>query len=293
VAMGFRTYFIQPFKIPTGSMEPTLFGIHSTTGAEPALSDKIPLKFVKWIVTGEWYKEIRITNFGQLSTPCQPARDDPSVYVFYIGNECYRVPGTAIPDDPSICVVYVGDSVSYKVPKDAALNFQPGENVHPGDLLWSGIVTAGDHVFVNKVKWNFQRPKRGQVMVFSTDGIVGLPPQTHYIKRLSGLPNERISINPPNLLVNSTNVTEPRAMRRISNMEPGYAGYSVTGQNSPAMLRQPSDSILLGDSQYLALGDNTMHSFDSRYWGAVPEENLVGPGMFTYWPFSKRWGPIQ
>jgi signal peptidase I len=269
VAMGFRTYFLQPFKIPTGSMQPTLFGIHSIARVQSTLLDRAPLKLVKWIITGEWYREVRVTNAGQLIIPEHSSQDD----------------------DPGFYTVYV-ENVRYKVPKDAKLNFRSSDYVRPGDMLWSGIVTAGDHVFVNKLKWNFQRPRRGEVMVFSTDGITELPPHTHYIKRMSGLPNESISINPPCLLVNNTNVVEPRAIARIANKEPRYAGYTLAAGAS-GLLRQPSDVIHLGNGQYLALGDNTLNSADGRYWGAVPEENLVGPAMFTYWPFGERWGPIQ
>ncbi len=41
------------------------------------------------------------------------------------------------------------------------------------------------------------------------------------------------------------------------------------------------------------MGDNSYHSFDSRMWGPVPEENLVGPALVVYWPFAPHWGPIQ
>jgi len=44
---------------------------------------------------------------------------------------------------------------------------------------------------------------------------------------------------------------------------------------------------------YFAMGDNSANSLDSRYWGPVPEENLVGRGLFVYWPFNRHWGLIR
>ncbi len=47
------------------------------------------------------------------------------------------------------------------------------------------------------------------------------------------------------------------------------------------------------DEGYFAMGDNSYNSLDSRYWGPVPEENLVGRGLFVYWPFNRHWGLIR
>jgi signal peptidase I len=52
-------------------------------------------------------------------------------------------------------------------------------------------------------------------------------------------------------------------------------------------------SLKTNPRQYFAMGDNSYHSSDSRYWGPVPEQNLVGPGWFCYWPLTKHWGRIR
>jgi signal peptidase I len=262
VAMGFRTYFLQPFKIPTGSMQPTLYGIHSVSTATPGLTDRMPVKVFKWLVFGEWYKEIKTTMPGRLERRRDQDPYDPSVWIYHVGNQ------------------------AYKVPRDAQLNFAGGTHIPAGSILWSGIVVTGDHVFVDKLRWNFTRPKRGQVIVFSTDDIPMILADTHYIKRLIGLPGETISIHPPNVLVNRKNPRCP-PMARIAAIPPGYVLPENVMPSQQLTLRTENDSIQLLDSHYFVLGDNTQNSKDGRFWGYVPQNNLVGPAMFTYWPLSR------
>jgi signal peptidase I len=51
--------------------------------------------------------------------------------------------------------------------------------------------------------------------------------------------------------------------------------------------------VKLGGDEYWAMGDNSYNSSDSRYWGVVPQRNLVGPGMFCYLPLASHWGVIR
>ena len=271
VAMACRTYFIQPFKIPTGSMQPTLFGIQHEPCAGATLLDHLPFKLVKWAVTGEWYQEIRTRAAGYVGDRVGYEDAANGKVTFFIGTQAYRVP---IQSAPSL---------------------RPGEYLPKGTVLWRGVHVAGDHVFVDRIRWNLWKPRRGQIMVFNTDGIPTLPAQTHYIKRMTGLPGEVISINPPDLIVNGQPMRTPEPIARIERREPGYAGYKLVesatdGQPGTWALRSTSDKIQLSETQYFALGDNTQNSRDGRYWGAVPRQNLVGPAVFVYWPFSRRWG---
>jgi signal peptidase I len=267
VAMGFRTYFLQPFKIPTGSMQPTLYGIHTRYQENPGWSDRLPLKALKWIVTGRWYTEVRAKSSGHLSFDMTPKRkNDPYYKYFTIAGREHRVH------------------------RHARMNFGQQDYVRKGDLIWAGIVTSGDHVFVDKLRWNFHRPKRGDIIVFSTHNIPTLPEGTHYIKRLVGMPGERISIAPPNVLADGVPITRPDSIARIAGRAAGYPGYQLVDPRVPGLLKHPRDTIPLAANQYFALGDNTRNSRDGRYWGAVPKANLVGPAFLVYWPFSGRWG---
>lgn len=269
VAMAFRCYFLQPFKIPTGSMQPTLYGIHYTPQAERGIFDLGPLRVAKWLVSGEWYTEFKAQSAGVVRGPYTGRGD---------GMKYYDIGGLV-----------------HAVPPNLPLAVKPGEEVVTGQLIATGNKVSGDHLFVNRVKWNFLKPQRGEVMVFRTDGlpIPRLTERTHYIKRMCGMPNETVSIREPNLVVNGQPVRTPDAIRRIADRAPGYAGYCVGEGPDALVLRSAEDSIILGPGQYLPLGDNTRNSLDGRYWGSVPQENLVGPAMIVYWPFSERWGWIR
>ena len=168
------------------------------------------------------------------------------------------------------------------------------DRVVTGQVIARGNSVSGDHLFVNRVKWNFIKPKRGEVMVFRTDGIPipRLTEKTHYIKRMCGVPGEDISIREPALLVNGKPARDAAGVCRVADREPGYSGYCPGGPDA-LFIRVDGDALHLGKGQYLALGDNTHNSLDGRYWGPVPSENLVGPAMVVYWPFSKRWGWIH
>jgi signal peptidase I len=280
VAMGVRAYFVQPFKIPTGSMEPTLCGIQTRDNGEPGHWDRIPLKFVKWAATGEWRMVVRAANSGVFTRPAaQSATMEQRV------NQ----------------VVLVGER-PYTLPRNAKPLFEEEAFVRKGQILWSGSRTSGDHVFVNKVAWNFRRPRRGEVIVFRTDTIPivpPVPPGTHYIKRLVAVPGDELSIAGGRLLIGGEAVQDPRhrAMRRLADASyPEYQGIGHGGGpsvTSTHALRDADDSIPLGAGQYFALGDNADSSLDGRYWGPVPEKHLVGPAFMVYWPFSKRWGWIR
>lgn len=277
MAMACRTYFIQPFKIPTGSMQPTLNGITATPQEGRQLADRFPLNLVNLALFGERYVEVRARNSGTLEYAGQ--MDDHCA--FRIGSELYPVylamqPGTPFIDPEQSMKFY----------------FNSGDHVNKGDLIASGRIRQGDHIFVNKVLYNFTQPRRGQIIVFDTNYIPPMGPRqtirpdTFYIKRLVGLPGEEISIQDRRLVVDGEPVSEPQVFMRQFT-DPAYKGY-VT--RSDSLLENASDVISVGEKQFLPFGDNTLSSLDGRYFGPLSEEALVGPSFFVYWPFGAHWG---
>lgn len=270
VAMAFRTFFVQPFKIPTGSMEPTLNGIKAEAQAERGWADRFPLSIVSMVLFGDRYVEVRAARSGRIENLM---RDE--TYIFSPN-------GVVPPFRPGM-----------------TQHFEPGQYVERGQLLASGRVRSGDHIFVNKVRYNFARPKRGDVFVFGTDGIdhPDVKVDTFYIKRLVGLPGESIQLAPPYLLVNGERLVDPPIFQRLVNdTRAGYRGFifpPMSPRMPPAALGHRQSVLTLGDGHYLPLGDNTAHSLDGRYFGGVHESNIVGPAFMVYWPISSRWGWIR
>jgi len=268
VAMAFRTFFIQPFRIPTGSMQPTLYGITYEGQKERGIMDRMPLSVIPFLLFGENYVEVKAKADGLVEF-----------------NQEYS--------DESFVVRVAG--VPHLIHKDMPRNFEVGRTrVKKGDILASGRKKLGDHIFVNRMQYNFSKPKRGDIFVFSTKDIKhpDIRPDNYYIKRLVGMPGEDISIAPPYLLVNGEKVTSPKAFVRQAEGE-GYHGYTLIG-DSPvhAYLRRPTDVFHVPDGHYLPMGDNTRASLDGRFFGAVNQESVIGPAFVIYWPFTKRWGSI-
>ena len=278
LAMACRTYFIQPFKIPTGSMQPTLNGVTAVPQEGKRWFDHPPFNLVNLALFGERYVEVRARNSGRL----EYAGNMNDQYVLRIGAELYPLWIAMKPDSP----FFNPDPA-----KSMKLYFALGERVEAGQLLAAGRVRQGDHIFVNKVANNFARPKRGQVVVFDTNYILekerlGIRPDSFYIKRLVGLPGETISIRDRRLVADGQPVTEPFPFQRLTT-DPRYRGY-VPRPHS--LIPEEGAEIRLGEKQFLPFGDNTYSSLDGRYFGPVSEQALVGPSFFVYWPLGPHWG---
>ena len=303
VAMAFRTYFIQPFKIPTGSMQPTLYGITVDGDYRRTLMDEFPFDLLKRATVGDRYVEVQAPASGQLMPLMNGLKED----VWQARAERERVPfllprrilgwlGGELPPGP-VQTFAVGSELCFVHPH-MKLHVRPGEFVTKGQCIASGLVRAGDHIFVNRLAYNFRKPHRGDIFVFSTRDLryPDVRTDNYYIKRLVGLPNEKISLAPPYLMADGKKVTEPYAFRRlVEATDRGYAGYIFPedrGVNGTA-IHPAKPPLQLGPDDYLPMGDNTRSSLDGRYFGPVHGDAILGPAFVVYWPFTKRWGTVQ
>lgn len=126
---------------------------------------------------------------------------------------------------------------------------------------------AGDYVIVNKIAYKVGAPKRGDVIVFRFPPD---PDREPYIKRIIGLPGDHVHIENGRVTINGELLNEPYL--RVTTDRGG--DWTV-----------PEDSLFV-------MGDNRNNSSDSRAWGMVPEENIIGRAVLIYWP-PDQWGVLS
>lgn len=148
----------------------------------------------------------------------------------------------------------------------------------------SPTILPGDHVLVEKVTFMIGDPKRGDIVVFKTKGIESLPQGEYHVKRVAGVPGDKVRIDPPNLMVNDQVVSNPPIFHRIASAQTPFSEFQLA---IGGLLKKPTDEVVLEKDQYLVLGDNSRNSLDSRYWGPVPRKNIVGRATRIYWPLNR------
>lgn len=124
---------------------------------------------------------------------------------------------------------------------------------------------VGDRLLSNDIIYRIRAPKRGEVVIFKYPE----DPKRDFVKRMIGLPGEKVMIKDGRIYINGQAVTDSKVVCRYYYSEGFYANEWET--------EVPQNS-------YFVLGDNSINSKDSRYWGFVPQKNLVGRALFAYWP---------
>jgi signal peptidase I len=158
----------------------------------------------------------------------------------------------------------------------------------------------GDHVFVDRVrlapatKWfpaiPYRNVQRGDIVVFLSPAEAGL----YVVKRIIGVPGDRIHLRDGVVYRNGARMEEPYAIhngtidpyRDNFPAIPGSEAGTLTPEWQLTMRQHISNGdLVVPEDSYFAMGDNRDVSYDSRYWGFIPGENVIGRPMFIYWSF--------
>lgn len=333
VVMGIRTFFFQPFLIPTNSMYPTYSGmneiVYSLDRSPPTTKEKVLNKLllgsknyhleadidgrvsIPLFSQSQFSKDAHLRSLGFVSFQYVKGKKWfgllPATYREYkilVGNKSFKI---RVPLDYSmdsvILKTYFPEYESFNellneyhsdgrlnISTDTRHKIKSGTIVKKGDTLISFDITLGDALFVDRISYHFKKPDVGDPFVFKTGKIkvdknlkqkLG---DKYYIKRIAGIGGETLSVVDGTLYQGDEPRDEVQAFIDNSNKKGFYNGYKAVGNIATG------ESATIPKDHYFALGDNSYNSYDSRFWGNVPKEVIIGKAFFIYYPFTKRWG---
>jgi len=161
----------------------------------------------------------------------------------------------------------------------------------------------GDHVFVNRVQFAppsgwlgrllpYRSPKDGDIVVFLSPHDIGL----YVVKRIMGVPGDHIHLHDRVVYRNGAALDEPYVVHNdpsVNLYRDNFPDFDPSDFNNVTPEWQETmnqfkhgDEIVVPPGSYFAMGDNRDVSYDSRYWGFIPQANLIGRPMFIYWSFE-------
>ncbi len=324
LALGIRTFFLQPFTIPTNSMYPSFYGMTSEVYTSKNEKPNLAKRIFRSIVLGANNYEVKAPTTGELTIPLfSPKGPMPGyirfekakglrwfilptpmrLYTFYVGDHEVKVKVPwDFPLEDVITKAYYPELESFgqvieqafKSKKIVALDGQPiiktGKTIEKSQDVLDFDILAGDTLFVNRMIYHFRLPKIGEPIVFPTVNIEGMrapdgtPEDKYFIKRLVGIGGDILQIKESTLYRNGKPIEGAPAFDLNTKKIDDYPGYVGMGALSDER------TVEIPKGYFYAMGDNSPYSQDSRSWGFVPEKEIIGRAAFIFYPFTKRWG---
>lgn len=159
---------------------------------------------------------------------------------------------------------------------------------------------VGDHLLVDKLSYSPKGPvsrwllpytdvKRGDIIVFRYP----VNPKENFVKRVIGIPGDRVRITSKRVVINGKPLDEPYKFHKSAMDDPyrdNFPSQNFMHLNDRAidMLEEHvvDNELVIPPDSYFAMGDNRDHSLDSRFWGLVPRENIIGKPLMIYWSYA-------
>ena len=158
----------------------------------------------------------------------------------------------------------------------------------------------GDHLLVDKLAYApagkiskhmlpYQDVKRGDIIVFRFPGDI----KQTYVKRVMGVPGDRMRLENKVVVLNGRRLLEPYKVHKsdyIDSYRDNFPTWTANPQSEAAqrMFKNHVNNgeVIVPSGNYFAMGDNRDSSSDSRYWGFVPRENIIGKPLIIYWSYD-------
>ncbi|WP_269526487.1 signal peptidase I [Coraliomargarita parva] len=327
IVIGIRTFFFQPFIIPTNSMYPTYSGMNAMVYEADEGEPSFAAKLFNLARLGARHRALVAERSGDILIPVVSNSNGTGIRIY---QETVKVPRGKWLILPALMNEYrfiIGGKVqSIRVPAEFDMNqvifgvfdrssmelvetkgegtgmalLVKNKRAVAGEDVLRFDITLGDALFVDRFTYHFRKPKAGEPFVFKTRNIPGIDgnpnhySDKYYIKRIGGAPGETIEIRDHGLFVNGQARDEAKAFARNADQEGEYDGYINVEPYNYVRHKfsglEAGSELTIPEGKYVALGDNSDNSLDSRYWGYVPEKEIIGKALFIYYPFTKRWG---
>ena len=330
VILGIRTYFVQPFKIPTNSMWPTYNGMTPQVYKTPADEPGTVGVAARLVAFGAWPHRVNAPASGEILVP--------------VGGEargivnCRVVPGRSwlvLPTQLREYTLLVGDrEMKIRVPLDFDFDWavydaffarngpysthaflaevqrklqarefeerevngqllrciRTGKQVRAGERAFAFDELTGDQLFVDRMSYHFIRPAVGSGFVFRTGNIPDIARQAGDQYYIKRL------VGVPGDQLEIKGPVLHRNGAPITGSSAFEANAKRQGNYSGYIALgnlSPGRTVKVPENRYFALGDNSGNSQDGRYWDFVPAKDVVGRPIFVYYPFTSRWGPAR